>query len=105
MNDIITSYTTLLGIICTANPSKIIQQDTQMFLRGILKLSILSLQRISFHLNIILIAIYMTYRKVSEISAALGNSTTIINLPNDYWGNSATPDSSKDTFHQKSATK
>ena len=45
------------------------------------------------------------YRKTSEISAALGNSATIINLPNDYWGNSATPDSSKDTFHQKSATK
>ena len=46
-----------------------------------------------------------TYRKFSEISAALGNSATIINLPNNYWGNSPTPNSSKDTFHQKSATK
>ena len=45
------------------------------------------------------------YRKVSEISAALGNSATIINSQNKYWGNSPTPDSSKDTFHQKSATK
>ena len=44
------------------------------------------------------------YRKFSEISATLGNSATIINLPNNYWGNSPTPDSSKDTFHQKSAT-
>ena len=40
------------------------------------------------------------YRKFSAISAALGNSATIINLPNDYWGNSPTPDSSKDTFRQ-----
>ena len=47
----------------------------------------------------------MWYRKFSEISAALGNSTTIINLPNNYWENSPTPDSSKDTFHQKSTTK
>ena len=45
------------------------------------------------------------YRKVSEISAALGNSATIINSQNNYWGNSPIPDSSKDTFHQKSATK
>ena len=47
----------------------------------------------------------MDYRKFSEISAALGNSATIINLQNNYWGNSPTPDLSKDTFHQKSATK
>ena len=45
------------------------------------------------------------YRKFSKISAALGNSATIINLPNNYWGNLPIPDSSKDTFHQKSATK
>ena len=45
------------------------------------------------------------YRKFLDISAALGNSATIINLPYNYWGNSPTPDSSKDTFHQKSATK
>ena len=45
------------------------------------------------------------YRKLSQISAALGNSATIINLPNNYWGISPTPDSSKDTFHQNSATK
>ena len=31
------------------------------------------------------------YRKFSEISAALENSATIINLPNNYWGNSPTP--------------
>ena len=31
------------------------------------------------------------YLKFSEISAALGNSATIINLPNNYWGNSPTP--------------
>ena len=31
------------------------------------------------------------YRKFSEISAALGNSATIINLPNNYWGNSPPP--------------
>ena len=47
----------------------------------------------------------LAYRKFSEISAALGNSATIINLPNNYWGNSPTPDSSKDTLRQKSATK
>ena len=45
-----------------------------------------------------------TYRKVSEISAALGNSATIIKSQNNYWGNSATPNPSKDTFHQMSAT-
>ena len=44
------------------------------------------------------------YRKVSEISAALGNSATIIKSQNNYWGNSATPNPSKDTFHQMSAT-
>ena len=33
------------------------------------------------------------YRKFSEISAALGNSATIINLPNNYLENSPTPDS------------
>ena len=49
--------------------------------------------------------VFIGYRKVSEISAALGNSATIINSQNNYWGNSPTPDSSKDTFHQKSATK
>ena len=31
---------------------------------------------------------YLYYRKFSEIVAALGNSATIINLPNNYWGNS-----------------
>ena len=31
------------------------------------------------------------YRKFSEISAALGNSATVINQPNNYWGNSPTP--------------
>ena len=46
-----------------------------------------------------------SYRKFLEISAALGNSATMINLPNNYWGNSPTPDSSRDTFRQKSATK
>ena len=44
------------------------------------------------------------YRKFSEISTALGISATIIHLPNNYWGISPTPDSSKDTFHQMSAT-
>ena len=44
------------------------------------------------------------YRKVSEISAALGNSATIIKSQNNYWGNSDTPNPSKDTFHQMSAT-
>ena len=34
------------------------------------------------------------YRKVSEISAALGNSATIIKSQNNYWGNSATPNPS-----------
>ena len=45
------------------------------------------------------------YCKFSQISAALGNSATIIHLQNNYWGISPTPDSSKDTFYQKPATK
>ena len=48
---------------------------------------------------------YIHYRKFSEISAALGISATIINLQNNYWGISPTPDPSKDTLHQILATK
>ena len=47
----------------------------------------------------------MTYRKFSEILAALGNSATIIHKQNNYWGISPTPDPSKDTFRQISANK
>ena len=49
--------------------------------------------------------LYMTYRKFSEISAALGNLATIILEQNNYWGISPTPDPSKDTFRQISANK
>ena len=49
--------------------------------------------------------VHNQYRKFSEISAALGISATIIHLQNNYWGISPTPDPSKDTFHQISATK
>ena len=48
---------------------------------------------------------FKVYRKFSEISTALGISATIIHIQNNYWRNLPTPDSSKDTFHQKSATK
>ena len=37
------------------------------------------------------------YRKFSQILATLGISATIINLQNNYWGISPTPDPSKDT--------
>ena len=45
------------------------------------------------------------YRKFSQISAALGILTTIIDLQNNNQGILPTPDPSKDKFHQMSTTK
>ena len=45
-----------------------------------------------------------TYRKFSQISAALEISATIIISQNNYWGILATLDQPEDTLHQMSAT-